>query len=103
MTKIYNKKIEKIKDEKDLNELVNVKKLKKEDNYIDLMTNNLTNEIIEFKQNDNYLEDQQDIEKEENTENEDDNLSYYILNIEDKQKKNIIIKKKFFEMAGKQL
>ena len=77
---IYNNLINKINDEKALNEILEENKEKKSNNYIDKMTYKLTNDKLDL---DNF----ENIPKKtvsSNTENEynENNLSYYILNID---------------------
>ena len=92
---IYNNLINKINDENALNEILEENKEKKPNNYIDKMTYNLTNDKLDL---DNFENNPEKTDS-ANTENEynENNLSYYILNINTDTQKEIIIKKNFLK------
>ena len=96
LMKIYNKIIEEIKNETELNKNKIEQKDKKKDNYIDKMTKNLEKDNFNF----DYIENEslgKSLDIEENDIKEDINSNFYILNMETKDKKQLKIKKKFLK------
>ena len=94
LMKIYNKIIEEINNETELNKNKIEQKDKKKDNYIDKMTKNLEKDNFNF----DYIENEslgKSLDIEENDIKEDINSNFYILNMETKDKKQLKIKKNF--------
>ena len=96
LMKIYNKIIEEINNETELNKNKIEQKDKKKDNYIDKMTKNLEkdNFSLDYTENESIGKS---LDIEENALKEDINSNFYILNFETNDKKQLKIKKKFLK------